>query len=342
MPEPSMPNVLITGATGALGPCVVEAFHREGFHIRTFSLDAPQDEDFPDDVEVQIGDVTNASVVAAAMRDIDIVVHLAALLHIVDPSPELHERYQRVNVQGTANIVEAALQAGVERVVLFSTIAVYGRAAGEQLLDESTLPQPETMYARSKFDAERIVLAAKRADGKPLGVVLRMAAIYGSRVKGNYRRLVRSLARKRFVPVSHGTNRRTLIYDRDAAQAAVLAAQHPDAGGRVFNVSDGGYHTLREIIGAICAALGRNPPRGSLPVGPVRMAAGILEDTARIVGFRSPVTRATVDKYTEDIAVDSRKIQCELGFVPRYGLVDGWNQAVEEMRKRGDLRRPRT
>ena len=337
MTEPSKSSVLITGATGALGPRVVEAFHREGFRIRTFSLDAPQEGDFPDEVEIQLGDVTDPGAVAAATHAIDIVVHLAALLHIVDPSPELQERYQRINVQGTANVIQAALKAGVERVVLFSTIAVYGDAAGGRVLDESTSPQPDTMYARSKLEAERIVLAARRADGEPIGAALRMAAIYGSRVKGNYRRLVRSLAGRRFVPIGDGRNRRTLIHDRDAAQAAVLAAGHADAGGRVFNVSDGEYHSLREIIGAVCAALGRNPPRVSLPVGPVRVAAGILERAADLVGFRSPVTRATVDKYTEDIAVDSRKIQSELGFVPQVGLVEGWHEAVEEMRLWGDL-----
>jgi nucleoside-diphosphate-sugar epimerase len=337
MLEPSKPSVLITGATGALGPSVVEVFHRQGFRIRTFSLDAPQDGDFPDGVDVRSGDVTDMQTVATAVRDVDIVIHLAALLHIIDPSPELQERYQRINVQGTTNVVEAALQAGVERVVFFSTIAVYGRAARGRVLDESTFPLPETMYARSKLEAERIVLAAKRADGKPLGVVLRMAAIYGPRVKGNYRRLVQSLARGRFVPVGDGRNRRTLLYDRDAAQAAVLAAQRPDAGGRIFNVSDGETHSLREIIEAISAALGRNPPRVSLPVGLARLAARILERASGLVGFRSPVTRATVDKYTEDIAVDSRRIRTELGFIPRYGLADGWRQAVEEMRMRGEI-----
>ena len=337
MPEPSTPNVLITGATGALGPCVVEAFHREGFNIRTFSLDAPQEGDLPDGVDVRLGDVTDRQAVATAVRDVDIVVHLAALLHILDPSPELRERYQRVNVQGSMNVVDGAVQAGVERVVLFSTIAVYGGAERGQVLDESTSPQPETMYARSKLEAERIILAAKRADGKPLGVVLRMAAVYGSRVKGNYHRLVQSLARGRFIPVGDGRNQRTLIYDRDAAQAAILAARHPDVGGRIFNVTDGGYHSLREIIEAISAALGRNPPRGSLPVGLARMAAGILERAAGLVGFRSPITRATVDKYTEHIVVDSRKIQSELGFCPQYGLADGWSQAVEEMRLRGEI-----
>ena len=103
----------------------------------------------------------------------------------------------------------------------------------------------------------------------------------------------------------------------------MLASQHPNAAGKLYNVSDGHFHTLKEIINAICHALGRTPPRFSLPAGTVRLAAGILEDAGRMIGFKSPVGRATIDKYTEDIAVDGSLIQQELGFVPQYGLKTG-------------------
>jgi len=170
-----------------------------------------------------------------------------------------------------------------------------------------------------------------------LGTVLRFGAIYGAGFKGNYRRLVQSLARGRFVPIGDGCNRRTLIYDQDVAQAAVLATQHPAAAGKIFNVSDGQFHTMTEIIATICKVLGRKPPRISLPVGPVRFAAGMVEDVAHLVGFQSPIARSTIDKYVEDVAVDSTRIQKELGFQPKYDLLSGWQKAVQEMRQMGNL-----
>jgi len=221
-------------------------------------------------------------------------------------------------------------------LVFFSTIAVYGNSNG-QILTEESPTHPDTFYSKTKLEAERIVLDARRKDGCPLGTVLRFGAIYGARVKGNYQRLVQALARGRFIPIGDGSNRRTLIYDKDVAQATVLAAQHPNAAGKTYNVSDGQFHTLKEIIVAICQALGRNPPRLSLPVGTVRLAAGILEDAGRMIGFKSPVGRATIDKYTEDIAVDSQLIQEELGFVPKFGLLAGWKDTVQEMRRSGEL-----
>jgi UDP-glucose 4-epimerase len=257
-------------------------------------------------------------------------------LHILNPPSSLREQYECVNVGGTANVVEAAIQAGVERMVFFSTIAVYGYSSG-QILTEATPPRPDTFYAHTKLAAEQIVLQAKRRDGQPLGTVLRLGAVYGARVKGNYRRLVQALARGRFIPIGHGRNRRTLIHDRDVARAAVLAVQHPGAAGQVYNVSDGQFHTLNDIIAAICTALGRPSPRIYIPLGPVRLAVGGLEDAARLVGRQSPVGRATLDKYLEDVAVDSRRIQVDLGFVPGFDLRSGWQDTIRAMRANGDL-----
>ena len=324
-------NILITGATGAIGPNVVLALHQAGHQIRTLSVDAPATGMFPQDVEVFSGDITDTPAVQSAMQGMDAVVHMAALLHIVTPPPEMRARYEHINIGGTETVVRAAVHEGVRRIVFFSTIAVYGPSCG-QVLDEMSPTNPDTMYAQTKRAAERIVLEAKDAGDQPLGTVLRLGAVYGSRIKGNYERLVRALARQRFIPVGTGHNRRTLIYDKDVARAAVLAVSHPDAGGRIFNVTDGGFHTLNEIIRSICTALGRTPPRWSLPLAPTRSVIKTIEKVSRVFGNRAPVTQETLDKYTEDIAVDGSLIQKELGFVPQYDLQAGWDDAIQEMR----------
>jgi UDP-glucose 4-epimerase len=324
-------KVLITGATGAIGPRVVHAAHQAGYQVRAFSFDASTEGMFPQNVEVLVGDVTDRAAVRSAMQNVDAVVHLAALLHIVNPSPELSEKYERINVGGTARVIEAAIEANVRRVILFSTIAVYGQADG-QVLHEQSPTRPETYYARTKLAAEKIVLDAKNADGQPLGTVLRLAAVYGSRIKGNYERLTHALARHRFIPIGNGLNRRTLVYDKDVARAAVLAVSHPAAAGRVFNVTDGEFHALNEIISSICAALGRKPPRLSLPVGPMHVLVGLLEQGSRAMGIKTPITREMIDKYTEDIAVDGSLIQKELGFMRQYDLKTGWEETIREMR----------
>jgi hypothetical protein len=110
---------------------------------------------------------------------------------------------------------------------------------------------------------------------------------------------------------------------------------------------------LKEIIESICSALGRKPPRLSLPVGPIRIVAGLIETGYRVMGIMGnlgtrsqfkgklgqapsprfpPVTRAIIDKYTEDIAVDGSLIQKELGFVPQYDLKAGWEEMICEIK----------
>jgi len=324
-------RILVTGATGAVGPHVVQALHHAGYQIRAFSADAPSAGMFPQDVEVLIGDVTDQVAVRSAMQGVDAVVHMAALLHVVNPPPEIREKYECVNVGGTETVVEAAIKACVRRVALFSTIAVYG-ASGGYVLNEKSPTNPDTFYAQTKLAAERIVLNARSTSGQPLGTVLRLGAIYGSRIKGNYERLTHALARNRFIPIGNGLNRRTLVYDKDVGRAAVLALSHPAAAGRVFNVTDGEFHTLNEIIESICSALGRKLPRLSLPVGLIRTLVGLIEKGCQTMGLKPPVTKAIIDKYIEDIAVDGSLIQKELGFVPQYDLKAGWEDTIREMR----------
>jgi len=174
-------------------------------------------------------------------------------------------------------------------------------------------------------------LNAKRADGQLIGTVLRLGAVYSSRIKGNYERLTHALARHRFIPIGNGLNRRTLVYDKDVGRAAALAVSHPAAAGRVFNITDGKFHTLNEIIESICSDLGRKQPRFSLPVGPSHALIGFIEKGCRAIGLTPPVTREMIDKYTEDIAVDGSLIQKELGFMPQYDLRAGWEETIREM-----------
>jgi UDP-glucose 4-epimerase len=324
-------TILVTGATGAVGPCVVNALHQAGCQVLTFSVDAPKEGMFPRNVEVLLGDIIDKIAVHSAMQGVDGVIHLAAILHIVNPPPEMREKYERVNVGGTAMVIEAAIKAGVKRVVLFSTIDVYGPSNG-CVFNEKSKTHPVTFYAQTKLAAEQIVLNAIGAGGQSLGTVLRLGTVYGPRIKGNYERLINALTHNHFIPIGNGLNRRTLIYDKDVGRAAAQAFSNPIAAGRLFNVTDGGFHTMNEIIESICAVLDRKPPRISLPLSVSYQIADLIGKTARVTGLRLPAIRSMIGKYTEDIAVDGSLFQTEIGFVPQYDLKSGWAETIREMR----------
>jgi nucleoside-diphosphate-sugar epimerase len=334
--ENNFHKVLVTGATGAIGPRIVQTLHDAGYAVRAFSIDEPQPGFFPTGIDVVKADITDTLSVRSAMLGVETVVHLAALLHVANPTHEIKMEFERVNVRGTATVVNEAAKADVERFVMFSTISVYGNSGGS-VLNEETTPRPETLYAQSKRQAEQIVLGACLPDGRPFGTVMRLAAVYGPRVKGNYRRLLQALAKKRFIPIGPGTNRRTLIYDKDVAKAVLAVLISPNAAGKVFNVTDGEIYPLSEIIKTICDALGRKLPRMRLPLAFMRAGADIVDKRARFLGHRSPGFRGALDKYTEDMAVDGHRIQEVIGFKPKYDLLSGWKETIEEMRVRGDL-----
>jgi len=329
-------RVLVTGATGALGPRVVEALYGAGYPVRVFAQDPPQKGELPDNIDVRTGDINNFDDILQAFEGIQIIVHMAAILHIVNPSPYQILAYKTVNVEGTRNVVEAAIEAGARRLLFFSTIAVYGSSHGS-LVTEETSPRPDNHYAESKLHAERIVLGARLPGERPFGTVLRLAAVYGSRVKGNYRRLVQALANKKFVPLGYGRNRRTLIYDKDVGNSLLSILKTPNSIGKLYNVTDGQTHTLSEIIRTICEALGRKPPRIHLPVGPLRVGAGIVDKVAKFLSFGTPGFINGLNKYLEDLAVDGKRIQEETGFTPKYDLISGWKETVAEMRAKGEL-----
>jgi UDP-glucose 4-epimerase len=245
-------------------------------------------------VELVIGDLRDADMLSASARGVDAVVHIAALLNLFDSGRERDADYQALNVESTR-----VLAGGAARLIYFSTSVVYG--SGGPFTEDSPVASANT-YARTKLEAERLALDAG-------GTALRLAAVYGARLKGSYESLVRAIESHRFVPIGRGDNHRTLVYDNDVAEAVKLVLDSTTAAGKNYTVTDGQTHALRDIIAVICRALGRKPPRTYLPVAPLRIAGGLVPRAGRML-----------EKYLEDVRVDGSRIQRELGFRPRYGL----------------------
>ncbi len=325
---------LVTGATGAVGPSLVRHLVEEGYQVRILIKPGSDIRLLPECIISIIGDINDLDVVARAVSGADYVFHLAAKLHINNPDTSLIKEYKHVNIGGTKTIVDASVAANVKRVIFFSTINVYGSGQPGQEFIENNLVDPQTLYATTKAKAEEIVLSARSAhEEKPLGVVLRLAAIYGPGMKGNYVSLLRGLKQGWFIPIGSGKNRRTLIYVDDAIRAAVLAARQPEAAGNIYNLTDGRVYSLMDIIRAMCGALDRRPPRIHLPIAPIRFSVGLIEDGFRFLGRRFPIGRHTIGAMLEDRAVSGDKIQKDLGFRPQIDLEEGWSRVVDEVYK---------
>ena len=198
------------------------------------------------------------------------------------PIRRLRDEYYRVNVAGTRAQSRLPMRQLSRDLCSSAPCAYTAPACHPAILAEDAPIRCDSWYGETKWEAEGIVLRQAPA------VVLRLAAVYGLRMKGNYVRLLEALRRYRFLYVGE-TNRRTLVYDDDVAAAAVLAAEHPAALGQVYNVSDGRVHTFREIVEVMCQALGRRPPHLQVPVSWVRAGAGIAEAATQWLGRPPPL-----------------------------------------------------
>lgn len=331
MEEIGARKCLVTGATGVVGVPLVQELLRRGHSVRVLTRSEIEPDFFGPPVEIACGDLSDVSAISSAAKSIDWIFHLAAKLHVNDPGENALEEYRSVNVEGTRNLLTASVENGVKKIIFFSTINVYGPGRREQTFDETSEPNPIGIYAESKRTAEEIVLAAVNENGEKPGIVLRLAAVYGSRMKGNYVRLVEAVSRGRFVLIGSGKNRRTLVHQADVARAAVLAAEHA-AGGSVYNVTDGSIHTLKDIVAAIGEAAGKKGFRLSLPEMPIRIGVAAVEKLARTIGIRLPVSTSLLEKFLEDVAVDGGKIHSELGFRPEFDLAAGWRETLHGRR----------
>jgi UDP-glucose 4-epimerase len=321
-------RVLVTGATGMIGTFLIHHLVARGHWVRALSRKAQDTFPPQKSVEVVSADVRDIKALQRAAKNADVVFHLAAKLHLNNPAPELKNDYEQVNVKGTENVAKAVYDNRVGRLVHFSTINVYGAGAGNSVFTEKSPFAPQTFYARTKVQAEQAVWDILAGNMRSSAVVLRLAAVYGPRIQGNYSLLVKALKHRCFWQIGSGQNRRTLIYIDDLASGAALAATHPAARGKVFNMTDGCIHTFAEIVRAISLALGRRPPRFQLPCQPALRMAPLGDRVAQLIGLRRLSPSLLFDKMLEDVAVSGDKIARDLGFRAAVGLCRGWQKAI--------------
>ena len=328
MIERKQHKCFVTGANGVVGLPLARELRGRGFAVKVLLRDESQRALFDRETVVVKGDLSDAAALETGCDGTDFVFHLAAKLHINNPAADLRGEYDETNVAGTARLLAAAQNNNVAKLVFFSTINVYGASDGGAVFDENSNLNPNGLYAESKAAAEKLVLAARRNDGgEQFGVVLRCAAVYGSRMKGNYTRLLDALRRKRFFFVGDGANRRTLIHQEDAARAAILAAETA-RGGSIYNLTDGQIHTFAEIVAAMARSLNQSLPRLKIPRAPVSLGVNLAETAGNLIGVKSPINRALLDKLLEDIAVSNEKMRRELRFTAQFNLLEGWRETV--------------
>lgn len=262
------PLIALTGATGFIGRHLLNELPKRGYRVRVL-LRRPSEVPAGASSAV-IGDIASPHNMAAALRDVDMVIHSAGLAHAMSGRPE--DDYRTINTEATVRLAQAAERAGVKRFVFLSSIRAQTGPTAEGILTEAEEPQPTDPYGRSKLEAER-GLSALGLDWAALRPVL----VYGPGVKGNMAALL-GLAQSPWpLPLGGLSAKRSLLSLDNLAAAVdtVLRAQGPLK--RPFIVADPEPITIPEMITALRKGFGRGP--GLIPV-----PSFILKGAATLAG----------------------------------------------------------
>jgi nucleoside-diphosphate-sugar epimerase len=322
IPNADTPITLVTGATGFTGSHLVRALVADGERVRVLvRSSARARESLPSEVELLEGDLAAPATAALAMRGVRTAYHLAAVYR--EARHDAAE-YQRVNVEASRRLLDAAVACGVGRFVHCSTVGVLGHIATPPG-DERTPYGPGDVYQESKCQGERLALSYR--DRLPLAVA-RPTAIYGP---GDTRllKMFRMVARRRFPLIGGGENYYHMVYVDDLVRGLRLLGTHPAAAGEIFVLGGERYLKLRELTALIAQAAGVPAPRLRLPARPFQIAGSICERLCVPLGIEPPIHRRRIDFYTKSRAFTIEKARRLLGYRPEVDLEQGIRKTLD-------------
>ncbi|MCD7798348.1 MAG: NAD-dependent epimerase/dehydratase family protein [Akkermansiaceae bacterium] len=254
-------KILITGGAGFIGSHIAERYQGIADEIRVLDNFRTGYRKNLDGLQVNLieGSITDKPLVAEAVKGVDYIFHMAALVSVPESMSKIEETIE-INCRGLLNVLEAASAAGVGKLVLASSAAVYGDNPAVPKV-ETMYPEPKSPYAITKLDGE-YYLNMFRTTGRLNTAAVRFFNVFGPRQdpKGAYAAAVpifmeKALRGENLTIFGDGAQTRDFIYVKDIVEALAFAAEHPEVTG-VFNAGYGGRITIEDLARRIIDAAG--------------------------------------------------------------------------------------
>jgi len=263
-----MVKILLTGATGFVGQRLTTELLEKKYSI--VASVRKQSTNLPENIRQDIvGDLSQNTEWGEALHNIDVVIHAASRVHVmkeasldIDPLTD----FRRVNVDGTLNLVQQSITAGVKRFIFISSIKVNGEmtSLGHPFTAADSISVKDP-YGLSKYEAEQGLLElAKNTDMEV--VIVRPPLIYGPNVKANFQSMIRWVNKGVPLPFASVRNQRSLLALDNLVDFIICCIYHPKAGNEVFLISDNEDVSMTELLQKIAKALGKRPRLFPIPV----------------------------------------------------------------------------
>jgi UDP-4-keto-D-QuiNAc 4-reductase len=299
--------VAVTGAAGFIGRELCQTLVNEGFAVR--ALQREREFSACDSIEyVPTGDIGSHANLFDAMLGVSAVVHLAGRAHQLDENcQDAMDAYHRINVEATRRVADAAVRAGVKRLVFLSTVKVHGERTDSKPFSEKDSLNPSGAYAISKRKAEISLEEVARSTNLDV-VVIRPPLVYGPGVRANFLRLMRLVDRGAPLPLGLIKNRRSMVGLGNLVAMIVVCIRNPRAAGETFLVSDGEDLSTPQLVRKIAASLDRRCVLVPVP-------QFLLQIAAQILGKREVAGR-----LVDSLQVETAKAKTLLGWKPPFSF----------------------
>ena len=318
-------EIAITGASGLIGSHLLPALLEAGYQLRVLTR-RPQ-HCSPDITQV-VGDVRSPQVVGDLVRGCYAVIHLAGVAHTALRSKAEMDEAESVNVGGARNVLTAAMDAGVKRVLLASSAHVYAGQQGMEL-DESSPTAADSFYARTKLIVEQSGLELARTNRVAV-VIVRPCLTYGPGVRFNLESLMRAVRARYYFHV-RGINPVRSFLSVNNAAAAITWLLKIGESGRIYNLADQYPVPLVDFVNSL-ADLMQVPRPVSVPRFAIRAAiAGATP--FQWMGLRSPINPESLKKLTLSFTLDVKALAAtgfrwlDDGLITRKMMVDAYSDS---------------
>lgn len=328
-------KALVTGATGFLGSHIAERLIERGDSVRAL-VRPTSNTSFLESlggVEFVEGDVTDARSLGTAVAGVDVIYHAAAMVSDWAPWRD----FQSVTINGTRNMIKAAVAAGVPRLLHVSSDAVYRYQDLRHGVTEDSAMEtrfgPLDYYRRSKTAAEKIARRFQ-AKGNIAVSIVRPALILGERDTSTMPGVIAFLRSSAKSYVGNGRNVLPVVYSGDVASLCILAATRDEAIGETYNAVNPEHVTQRDLFVSTAELLGIEPPTRAIPFRVVYALAAGMEIAARARGWehRPDLTRFSTNMFGIDYIESASKAMRDLGWQPQVTMREAVRRSVEYAR----------
>ncbi len=312
-------RAFVTGASGFIGTHLVQELLRQRWDVSVLLHHRPIAEQ--ERIQVFRGDIRDSDILKEALKKTDVLFHLAAALG----ASLIHKReFFAINAEGTENVFKAARQAGVKRIIHFSSAGVLGSVKENRPAGEDYPLFPQDVYDQTKLEGERIALRHAK-EGRHV-VVVRPGWVYGPGDRRTFK-LIKAIAKKRFILLTQGKVRQTPVHIDDLIRGVLLCTEKANTGA-VFHLAGEDVLSVKEIVETIGEVTGTKIFCFPLPLFSVKAAAWKIEKVFSLFGKEAPLTRGKLAFFVHPKPLSIRKAKQDLGYAPQIDFKKGMEATV--------------